>query len=61
MEINNSIEDIDINFLCSKNEVLKKWLRNFPLSVRTNVKNILSIDSEIDTKTCFLVVFHNSS
>tara|TARA_B100000524_G_scaffold338394_1_gene229791 strand:+ start:106 stop:807 length:702 start_codon:yes stop_codon:yes gene_type:complete len=46
MEINNSIEDIDINFLCSKNEVLKKWLRNFPLSVRTNVKNILSIDSE---------------
>lgn len=40
------IDDIDINFLHSKNHILKTWLRNFPVSIRDNVKNILSIDSE---------------
>ncbi len=40
------IDDIDINFLHSKNHILKTWLRNFPKSIRDNVKNILSIDSE---------------
>ena len=40
------MQDVDINFLDSKNNVLKRWLGNFPNSVKTNVNNILSIDSE---------------
>jgi hypothetical protein len=40
------IDDIDVNFLHSKNHILKSWLKNFPKSIRDNVKNILSIDSE---------------
>lgn len=36
----------DINFLHSKNELLKIWFRNFPNSFKKKVKNILSIDSE---------------
>ena len=40
------MQDVDINFLDSKNNVLKRWLGHFPNSVKTNVHNILSIDSE---------------
>ena len=42
-----NIHDMDdINFLHSKNELIKIWLKNFPSSFRKKVKNILSIDSE---------------
>ena len=52
------MEDIDINFLDSKNNILKKWLCNFPSSVKINVSNVLSINSEdpeidIEVIKCF--------
>jgi len=40
------IDDIDVNFIHSKDEIIKNWLRHFPRSIKDNVKNILSIDSE---------------
>lgn len=40
------IDDVNANFKYSKNEIVKKWLKNFPKSFRSKVKNILSINSE---------------
>ncbi len=40
------VDTTDINFLYSKTHIIKTWLKNFPVSIRNNVKNILSIDSE---------------
>ena len=40
------VDTTDINFLNSKTHIIKTWLKNFPISIRNNVKNILSIDSE---------------
>jgi hypothetical protein len=40
------VDTTDINFLHSKTHIIKTWLKNFPISIRKNVKNILSIDSE---------------
>ena len=52
------MEDIDINFLDSKNNILKRWLCNFPSSVKMNISSILSINSEdpevdIEVIKCF--------
>ena len=47
--------DFDINFIESKDEILKKWLKNLPSSMKNKVKNILSIDSEnpqLDLEVC---------
>lgn len=39
-------EEIDIDFIYSKNEILLRWIKHFPKSKRDKVKNILSIDSD---------------
>ena len=40
------IDDVNISFKYSKNELVKKWLKNYPKSFRSKIKNILSINSE---------------
>ena len=40
------IDDIDVSYKYSKNEIIKKWLKNYPKSFKSKIKNILSINSE---------------
>lgn len=52
------IDDVNISFKYSKNELVKKWLKNYPKSFRSKIKNILSINSEnaeldLEISKCF--------
>lgn len=40
------IDTTEVNFSHSKLHIIKNWLKNYPISVREKVNNILSIDSE---------------
>lgn len=40
------MDDVNVSFKYSKNELVKKWLKNYPKSFRSKIKNILSINSE---------------
>ena len=40
------IDITEVNFTHSRLHIVKNWLKNYPISIRDRVMNILSIDSE---------------